>query len=95
MAKFTQYAIAASQEALEDAGWEPQSEEDRHATVREASARRQLTTGLRRIWAQGVCMGSGIGAFDEVYDTSVAYEKGVSLPSHVPCRQLTTDPVGP
>lgn len=34
MATFTQYAMAASHEALEDAGWTPQSEEDRQATVR-------------------------------------------------------------
>lgn len=27
--------------------------------------------------AQGVCLGSGIGNFDEVYDTVVAYEKNV------------------
>jgi len=34
MAKFTQYAVAASHEALEDAGWTPQNEEDMQATVR-------------------------------------------------------------
>ena len=28
---------------------------------------------------QGVCLGSGIGSFEDVYDTSVAYEKGVSI----------------
>lgn len=27
---------------------------------------------------QGVCLGSGIGNFDEIYDTVVAYDKGVS-----------------
>lgn len=26
---------------------------------------------------QGVYMGSGIGSLDDVYDTTVAYEKGV------------------
>ncbi|KZF21484.1 3-oxoacyl-synth [Xylona heveae TC161] len=56
MALFTQYAIAASQEALEDAEWKPTSQENQEAT--------------------GVCMGSGIGNFDDVYNTSVAYEKG-------------------
>ena len=34
MAKFTHYAIAASHEALEDAGWAPQGEEDQQATVK-------------------------------------------------------------
>jgi 3-oxoacyl-(acyl-carrier-protein) synthase len=34
MAKFAQYAIAATEEALEDAGWKPTSEEDKEATVR-------------------------------------------------------------
>lgn len=27
---------------------------------------------------QGVCLGSGIGNFDEIFDTVVAYDKGVS-----------------
>jgi 3-oxoacyl-[acyl-carrier-protein] synthase II len=27
---------------------------------------------------QGVYIGSGIGSLDDVYDTTVAYEKGVS-----------------
>lgn len=58
MAKFTQYAVAATEMALEDAGWRPQTQEDREMT--------------------GVCLGSGIGSFEEAYDTSIAYEKGVS-----------------
>lgn len=33
MAKFAQYALAATEEALEDAGWRPTREEDREATV--------------------------------------------------------------
>lgn len=33
MATFTQYAIAATQEALAQAGWSPQGEEDLEATV--------------------------------------------------------------
>ena len=33
MATFAQYAMAAAQEALNDAGWTPTREEDREATV--------------------------------------------------------------
>jgi 3-oxoacyl-[acyl-carrier-protein] synthase II len=33
MAKFAQYAMAASEEALEDAGWKPTVFEQREATV--------------------------------------------------------------
>ncbi|PYH68800.1 putative beta-ketoacyl synthase (Cem1) [Aspergillus vadensis CBS 113365] len=56
MARFAQYAMAASEEALEDSGWKPTDFEQREAT--------------------GVCLGSGIGNFDEIYDTVVAYDKG-------------------
>ncbi|KAL4885318.1 3-oxoacyl-synth [Aspergillus karnatakaensis] len=56
MAKFAQYALAASEEALEDAGWKP--------------------TAVEQLEATGICLGSGIGNFDEVYNTFVAYEKG-------------------
>ncbi|KAL1964998.1 hypothetical protein VTN77DRAFT_6198 [Rasamsonia byssochlamydoides] len=55
MAQFAQYAVAATEEALEDAGWKPTSHEQREAT--------------------GVCLGSGIGNFDEIYDTAVAYDQ--------------------
>ncbi|KAF1987896.1 ketoacyl synthase domain-containing protein [Aulographum hederae CBS 113979] len=55
MALFAQYAMAASEEALDDAGWKPTTAEDREAT--------------------GVYVGSGIGAFEVVYDTAVAFEK--------------------
>jgi len=58
MAKFTQYAIAATEMALADAGWKPQKQEDKEMT--------------------GVCLGSGIGNLDELYNTSIAYEKTVS-----------------
>lgn len=34
MARFAQYAIAAAEEALEDAGWKPSARERREATVR-------------------------------------------------------------
>lgn len=33
MALFTQYALAATEEALEDAGWKPTVSEQREATV--------------------------------------------------------------
>ncbi|KAI9737054.1 MAG: Mitochondrial beta-keto-acyl synthase [Cirrosporium novae-zelandiae] len=56
MAKFTQYSMAATEEALLDAEWKPSTDTDRKAT--------------------GVCLGSGIGSLDDVYDTSVAFDKG-------------------
>lgn len=34
MARFAQYAMVASEEALNDAGWLPRKEEDLQATVR-------------------------------------------------------------
>lgn len=34
MALFAQYAMASAEEALQDANWMPQSEEDLQATVR-------------------------------------------------------------
>ncbi|KAG4436000.1 hypothetical protein IFR05_008519 [Cadophora sp. M221] len=55
MAKFTQYAIAATEMAFDDAGWRPRSQADREAT--------------------GVCLGSGIGNLEGLYETSVAYDK--------------------
>ncbi|RBR21938.1 uncharacterized protein FIESC28_04690 [Fusarium coffeatum] len=55
MSKFTQYAIAASDMALKDAGWEPKSEQEQENT--------------------GVCLGSGIGNLDEIYDTSLVHHK--------------------
>ncbi|KAF1917414.1 3-oxoacyl-synthase-like protein [Ampelomyces quisqualis] len=56
MARFAQYAMVASEEALSDAGWSPKRESDLEAT--------------------GVYMGSGIGSLDDVYDTTIAFEKG-------------------
>lgn len=58
MAKFTQYAIAATEMALVDAGWRP------HTQVQRETA--------------GVCLGSGIGNLEELYNTSIAYDKAVS-----------------
>jgi len=57
LAKFTQYAIAATQMAFEDAGWTPQTQDEKEAT--------------------GVCLGSGIGNLEEMYNTSVSYEQTV------------------
>lgn len=50
--KFSQYALAATHEALTDSQWFPSSIEE------------QLQTG--------VCVGSGIGGFNETYENSVA-----------------------
>jgi 3-oxoacyl-[acyl-carrier-protein] synthase II len=75
MAKFAQYAMAATEEALQDADWKPEPFEQREATVCLFS-RCKLIRIL--IWCKGVCLGSGIGNFDEIYNTVVAYEKGVS-----------------
>ncbi|KAL6356153.1 hypothetical protein LRP88_09744 [Fusarium phalaenopsidis] len=56
MSKFTQYAIAASDMALKDAGWEPKDERELEET--------------------GVCLGSGIGNLDEIYETSLVHDQG-------------------
>lgn len=56
LALFAQYAMGASAEALDDAGWVPDNETDKERT--------------------GVYIGSGIGAFEEVYDTTLAFDKG-------------------
>ena len=58
MAKFTQYAIAATEMAFLDAGWKPQTQQEKETT--------------------GVCLGSGIGNLDELYNTSLAYNSAVS-----------------
>lgn len=60
MAKYAQYAVAATQEALQDAGWSPTTQEDLEAT--------------------GVCLGSGIGNLEEMYDTSIEFHNGVCFP---------------
>lgn len=57
MSTFCQYAVAAAEMALDDAGWRPTAQDDLEAT--------------------GVCLGSGIGNLDEIYSTSLAYEKDV------------------
>ncbi|KAF5552711.1 3-oxoacyl-synthase II [Fusarium napiforme] len=55
MSKFTQYAIAASDMALRDSGWEPKNAEQQETT--------------------GVCLGSGIGNLDEIYETSLVHHQ--------------------
>ena len=59
MSRFMGYAIAASQEALEDAGWKPKTEEEQEMTVRwEAFTQRchHPTHGLHRefAWVQAL-----------------------------------------
>jgi 3-oxoacyl-[acyl-carrier-protein] synthase II len=60
MSRFTQYAVAASQMALRDAGLDALGPKDAEVT--------------------GVCLGSGIGNLEEIYQTSIAHHNGVSLP---------------
>lgn len=47
MAKFAQYAVAATKEALEDAGWKPTRLEEQEATVRT-----ELTTTMETLAEQ-------------------------------------------
>lgn len=60
MSTFTQYAVAASEMALRDAGWHASCPEDQEAT--------------------GVCLGSGIGNLDEIYETSLTHHQEASSP---------------
>lgn len=75
MAKFTQYAIAATEMALRDAG----------ITV---SKMKQ-----EELEMMGVCLGSGIGNLEEVFDASIAFSNGVSI-CHMllmSCRDIEAD----
>lgn len=74
-----QYALAASQEALDDAGWHPESEHEKELTVNLILSYAYFPNQSHR--KQGVCVGSGIGSFGEIYDTSLAFAKGVSPPT--------------
>lgn len=60
MSLFSQYAIAATEMALEDAGWKPGGDQQ------------------DALESTGVCLGSGIGNLDEIYATSLAFERDVS-----------------
>ena len=57
--QFAQYAMAATDMALKDAGFDPSKDGDPDSA--------------------GVCLGSGIGNLHEIFATSLAYEKEVSL----------------
>ncbi|KAF2715104.1 3-oxoacyl-synthase-like protein [Pleomassaria siparia CBS 279.74] len=72
MARFAQYAMVASEEALKDAEWSPTKEEDLETSVR--MSRHVFEDML--IFLKGVYMGSGIGSLDDVYQTTVAFENG-------------------
>lgn len=54
MARFAQYAMVASEEALKDAGWNPKSDEDLEATVccYARSVGRTLTKGRVFTWVR-------------------------------------------
>ncbi|WEW57802.1 Mitochondrial beta-keto-acyl synthase [Emydomyces testavorans] len=72
-ALFAQYALAAAEEALNDADWKPEAQEAKEMT--------------------GVCLGSGIGNFEEIYNASVAYDKGLNSktgPNHAATTACTT-----
>ncbi|KAG5963595.1 hypothetical protein E4U56_002630 [Claviceps arundinis] len=56
MSTFTQYAMAAGEMALKDAGWEAIRPEHRETT--------------------GVCLGSGIGNLQDIYETSLSHHDG-------------------
>jgi hypothetical protein len=61
--KFAQYGLAASDEALRDARWQPTRAEDLEATVR-------LRMLCRLSWAdryKGICLGSRIGNLEGLY----------------------------
>jgi len=62
MAKFAQYSIAATEMALNDGGWWPQTQQEKEMT--------------------GVCLGSGIGNLEELYNTSLSYETSVRPIEH-------------
>jgi 3-oxoacyl-[acyl-carrier-protein] synthase II len=75
MARFSQYALEAAEEALGDAEWKPKAENDLEATV---GSLKHHCGFSELISKQGVCLGSGIGSLEDAYDTSVAFEAGVS-----------------
>ncbi|KAI8343600.1 putative beta-ketoacyl synthase [Chlamydoabsidia padenii] len=56
MATFTQYAIAAARQALQDADWAPESITEKERT--------------------GVCIGSGMGSFEDIVSTSLSFTSG-------------------
>lgn len=75
MAKFTQYAIAAARQALDDADWKPKDVQEKERTVSRHGSRSNWT--LLTETKKGVCIGSGMGSLEDIIDTSNAYNKGV------------------
>jgi 3-oxoacyl-[acyl-carrier-protein] synthase II len=75
MARFAQYAMVAAEEALGDAGWSPTKGEDLVQTVCGES----VCHVTKLTFVEGVYIGSGIGSLDDVYDTTLAYDKGVCI----------------
>ena len=74
MPKFMQYSLVATKEALDDARWHPQDPTDLEMTVcSHVSSTPSILTKL-----QGICMGSGIGALDDLYNTSILFDKAGS-----------------
>ena len=89
MAKFAQYGVVAAGEALEDAGWAPATESERERTVglylhtASQSVKTCFVMNVRlTLLTQGVCLGSGIGNLEEMYNTSVAFHENGKLPSN-------------
>lgn len=54
-------------------------------------------SSITNIRCQGVCLGSGIGNLEELYNTSIAYHEAVSLsatallPSHYSSNLMTDE----
>jgi len=80
MPKFMQYAMVAAKEALDDAGWHPEDPNDLEMTVSISSLwpLRPVISYFESL--KGVCLGSGIGAFEDVYNTSLAFAEHVHPP---------------
>ena len=61
MSNFMGYAMAASHEALDDAGWKPKTEQEQEMTVRRAASKQyshHSTHGLRRgsVWVRALAV---------------------------------------
>ena len=72
MSRFTQYAVAAADMALQDSGLDSSS--SRSSSNGESNG--QLAHGSEDT---GVCLGSGIGNLEEIYETSLAHHAGVRM----------------
>lgn len=91
MPKFMQYAMVAAKEALDDAGWYPEDPNDLDMTVSISSPWPLYPIITYYPSPQGVCLGSGIGAFEDVYNTSLAFAEYVypPFPLSPPSNHLT------